>query len=357
MSTVNQNSKDYLIVGCGIAGLLFVEQLIQHQQSFTVIDGPTSSASMVAGGLYNPVVLKRFRAVWKASYALSVAIPTYERLEALLQSVWLYEGPIYRRLANTAEFNKWITAADQPELSPFLSVEFKRNSNSYLIADSGFGQVLRGGRLDVASLLVAFKDFLKTQRSIHEVTFDYDQLEVSSDQITYEGTSYKHLIFAEGMGVLQNPYFNSLPIQGNKGEYLKIYAPQLKLDAIYKSDIFIIPLGDHKYLVGATYDRFDQSMDPTSAARQTLADKLKALITCDFDIIGQLAGIRPTVPDRRPVVGTHPQWSRIHILNGLGSRGVLHGPMVAKSLYDAIAYQVPIDAEIALDRFTKWVKY
>jgi hypothetical protein len=56
------------------------------------------------------------------------------------------------------------------------------------------------------------------------------------------------------------------------------------------------------------------------------------------------AGVRPTVKDRRPLVGTHAEYSAIHILNGLGTREVL-GPSMAKALYNAIN-DIPLDSAI-----------
>ncbi len=44
-----------------------------------------------------------------------------------------------------------------------------------------------------------------------------------------------------------------------------------------------------------------------------------------------LAGVRPTVKDRRPLIGTHPMHSQLHVLNGLGTRGVMLGPAMAKA--------------------------
>jgi glycine/D-amino acid oxidase-like deaminating enzyme len=51
------------------------------------------------------------------------------------------------------------------------------------------------------------------------------------------------------------------------------------------------------------------------------------------------AGVRPTVKDRRPLVGTH-EYSAI--LNGLGTRGVMLGPSMAKALYNAIENDIPL---------------
>ncbi|MBC7747848.1 MAG: FAD-binding oxidoreductase, partial [Methylotenera sp.] len=68
-------------------------------------------------------------------------------------------------------------------------------------------------------------------------------------------------------------------------------------------------------------------------------------------IIAHFAGVRPTVKDRRPLVGTLQNQQAIHILNGLGTRGVMLAPAMAKELFDSIEYQVPLDAAIDIRRF------
>ena len=49
---------DYIIVGFGISGMAFCEQLEQHGASYIVYNDQSQQASKVAGGLYNPVVFK-----------------------------------------------------------------------------------------------------------------------------------------------------------------------------------------------------------------------------------------------------------------------------------------------------------
>jgi UDP-galactopyranose mutase len=51
---------DYLIVGCGLAGISFAEQALQHNKTILVLDNDSQSSSKIAGGLYNPVILVRF---------------------------------------------------------------------------------------------------------------------------------------------------------------------------------------------------------------------------------------------------------------------------------------------------------
>ena len=57
---------DYIIVGCGLAGISFSELCIANKKTCIVFENHTQNSTRIAGGLYNPVVLKRFSEVWKA---------------------------------------------------------------------------------------------------------------------------------------------------------------------------------------------------------------------------------------------------------------------------------------------------
>ena len=105
--------------------------------------------------------------------------------------------------------------------------------------------------------------------------------------------------------------------------------------------------------IGATYNWEDKTASPTEQGKTELIEKIKELIQCDFEIIEHLAGVRPTVKDRRPLVGTYQNHKSIHILNGLGTRGVMLGPAMAKALFENIEYKIPLDRTIDIRRFTK----
>jgi glycine/D-amino acid oxidase-like deaminating enzyme len=61
--------------------------------------------------------------------------------------------------------------------------------------------------------------------------------------------------------------------------------------------------------------------------------------------------MRPTVIDRRPLVGRHMDFSNVYILNGLGTRGVMIAPYVADQLYNFIELGEELDPEINIYRF------
>ncbi|ARV10324.1 FAD-dependent oxidoreductase [Winogradskyella sp. PC-19] len=344
---------DYIIVGCGLAGIAFSEVLKSNSKSFIVYDDASQQSSMVAAGLYNPVILKRFTEVWKAKIQLDIALPSYAKIEKELGVELDYQHPIYRRFSSIEEQNLWFTASDKPSLEPFLSTEIKKNKNQYIDASFGLGEVLHGGRIDTAHLISAYKKDLKSKGLLIEEEFDYKALDISETRLSYKDIEAKHIIFAEGYGVKHNPYFNHIPLNGTKGEVLTIKAPDLKLDTAIKSSVFIISIGNDFYKVGSTYKWKDKTNTPTEAAKQELLTKLKKFITCDFEVVDHQAGIRPTVGDRRPIVGNHPKIDNLYVLNGLGSRGVMIGPYVAQKLFNLIENNIELDNEINIKRFKK----
>jgi flavin-dependent dehydrogenase len=291
---------DYFIVGCGLAGIAFCEQLRIAQKSFVVFDDQSQQSSVVAAGLYNPVILKRFTEVWKAKEQLALALPFYKKLEQEFNIKLDYQLPVYRRFASVEEQNEWFTASDKPRLQAFLSTQLIKNTNPSISAPFGFGEVKHTGRVDTASLLIHYKIYLKEQHQYFNETFDYDELIVRDSEICYKNSTANHIIFAEGFGMIHNPYFKELPLNVAKGEVLTIKAPDLNIDFVLKSSIFVIPLGDDLYSIGATYNWKDKTNAISEEAKDELVNKLKQVIQCDFEVVNQVAGIRPTVKDRRP---------------------------------------------------------
>ncbi len=344
---------DYLIVGSGIAGICFAETALQNSKTFVVVDDFSSSSSKIAGGLYNPVILKRFSQVWEAKSQLDYGLPFYAIIENRINEKFDCKIPIYRKFASIEEQNNWFQAADKPNLAPFLSTKIIHREYQSITSKFGFGEVLQTGYVDTAVLISSYAEFLIQNHLFVNETFDYSQIEFQENSIKYKDIQAKHIIFAEGFGLHNNSYFNQLPLDGTKGELLIIKAPDLNLDVVLKSSIFILPIGNDLFKVGATYNWEDKTDTPTEEGKQELVNNLKEIIECDFEIVEHFAGVRPTVKDRRPLVGTHPEHQNLHILNGLGTRGVMLGPSLAKALFENIEKEIPLDAQIDIKRFDK----
>lgn len=343
---------DYIIVGCGLAGIAFCEQLIANKKSFVVFDNSSQQSSTVAGGLYNPVTLKRFTPVWESKKQLALAIPMYNEIEKRLNKKFDYKVSVKRRFTSLEEQNNWFARSDREDLSTYMSTTINKNTNKNIDANFGFGEVLETGRIDTKRLILEYKNFLKSKNLLKEQAFHYNNLQEEDEFIVYNFVKAKHVIFAEGYGLKQNPYFNQLPLIGSKGELVTIKAPDLNLDFVLKSSVFIIPLGEDIYRVGSTYERDNKDNTVTEKARVELLTKLKTIINCGFEVVNQVAGVRPTVKDRRPLVGTHKTHKKLHVLNGLGTRGVMIGPYVAKQLFEFIEFNTALDPVIDISRFT-----
>lgn len=342
---------DYIIVGCGLAGIAFCEQLREHKKSFLAFDDASQHSSSVAVGLYNPIVLKRFTEVWKAKELLNLALPLYKNLESLLNITLNQKIKVYRKYSSVEEQNQWFTATDKPSLESYLSVHLIKDLNPEIKAPYGFGEVLKTGRIDTSKLVKYYRKFLEDQGLLLKEKFDFNELVIHNDLVEYKDIKATQIVFAEGFGVKSNPYFKELPLNVAKGEIIIIKAPELKIDFILKSSVFIAPLGNDLYSVGATYNWHDKTNVITVEGRRELESKLKTIISCEYEVVDQVAGIRPTVKDRRPLIGVHSTHKNLFVLNGLGTRGVMIAPYVAEQLYNFIEENVPLDKEININRF------
>ncbi|QKX04228.1 FAD-binding oxidoreductase [Aquimarina sp. TRL1] len=342
---------DYIIVGFGIAGVSVTEELERRGKTYLVYEDSSQKASRVAAGVCNPVVLKRFTMAWRGGELMDGAISFYKGIEERLSQSFVDELPVLRRFNSVEEQNLWYEAADRPVLREFLSENILKNKNEGIGAPFYLGKVHKTHKVALSQLLSSYMAYMKAKNSLIEEPFVHDDIEILDNGVVYKGVKARHLIFSEGYGMVQNPYFNQLPLVGNKGEYVIIKSETLRLKEAIKAAFFIVPLGNDLYKIGATYDHQDKSKETTEAARDKILKKMKEVLCCEYTIVSQESGIRPTVRDRRPLVGTHDTYKVLHLLNGLGTRGVLMGPFLAKQLLNSIEKGETLEAEYNINRF------
>ena len=211
---------DYIIVGLGIAGIAFSETLIKNNKTFVVYDTGINHSTVVSGGVFNPVVLKRFTAVWNGSQFLEKAIPFYKAVSEKLQVKLLENTPIYRVLNSIEEQNDWLVASDKKSLSPFLSSEVIKNTNTAIKASFGFGKVMECGKINPSKLISTYRNYLQNNHQLITENFEYEQLQLKTNSIKYRDISAKKIVFSEGASAVKNPYFPTDNFVGNKGEYI-----------------------------------------------------------------------------------------------------------------------------------------
>ncbi|MBX2827923.1 MAG: FAD-binding oxidoreductase [Flavobacteriaceae bacterium] len=340
---------EFIVVGLGIAGVSFCERLLGSKKEFVALDGPKMAATAVAGGIVNPVVLKRFTPVWNAALFLEEAIPFYQTIQSRLQIDFFRETEILRVFSNVQEQNEWSVASSSHKLKDFLNPELLSNNGPELNAPYGLGAMQTALLLNTLRLLEAYRSFLK-DRVVQE-EFRYEEVVMKEDAIAYKNIRAKHLVFAEGASVINNPFFQVEGLIPKKGEYITIRSENLNIDKVVKGPFFLIPLGDHLYKVGATFAHGDMTYENTEKGREQLTDAVAKMIHGPFEVVDQVAGMRPTVKDRKPLLGSISD-KKIQFFNGLGTRGLLMAPLLSKLLLDHIETGTDLPSEMDIKRFS-----
>lgn len=344
---------DYIIVGCGIAGIAFAETCLQQNRSILVYEDQSQNASIVAAGIYNPVILKRFTGFNNAQHQIDMAKSFYQSIEKKLNRKFDFELSILRKFTSVEEQNDWFLASDKPNLVSFLDLELEKKTYKNIDAPFLYGKVLQTGYIDTKRYLQYYKSYLKERNCILVESFNYEEVNFHGDGLDYKGIKCKNIVFAEGYGMLGNPFFNYLPLDGTKGELLVIKCKDLDLDVILNSSLYFVPLGENLFKVGATYNWDDKTNVPTEKGKNELLEKIASIIDCEFEIIEHLSGVRPTVNDRKPLLGTHSVHEKLHVFNGLGTRGVLIAPELAQILFDFIENKIAIPLNVNISRYDK----
>ena len=157
---------DYIVVGLGIAGISFCEELEHHQKSFVAFDSSKDASTKVAAGVINPVVLKRFTPVWNAKLHVSSSILFYKQLSKKIDSKLFQEISMFRIFKSIAEQNNWIVASDKKDLEEFLEPKIIPNNYAHINAPFGFGKVNSTGKIDTIALIEKYKKYLNIKITI-----------------------------------------------------------------------------------------------------------------------------------------------------------------------------------------------
>lgn len=346
---------DYLIVGQGIAGTLVSHFLKKNNQSFLIIDKAIrNSSSKLAAGIINPITGRRFVKSWMFDELFPFAEKTYLELEEKLDTKFLYRHSIKRALFSQKEENDWDLRSLDDEYIPYIKEIPSEDIqiNNCLSKPYSWGEIIGSGRMEMPLLIKKYKEHLEELNQIVLDNVGYDEFKNRDGYVQYKNISAKKVIFCEGIGTLKNPYFNYLPFVPSKGDVLFIKINDCDFDKIVKHKIFIVPQGNQIYWIGSTYDWDYIDDNPSINQADKLIEKLKQVLNVPFEIVDHRAAIRPTVKDRRPFIGFHPEHENFVIFNGLGTKGATLGPYWANHLVNVLVNKEQLSAEVNIARFT-----
>ncbi|MGZ5243620.1 MAG: NAD(P)/FAD-dependent oxidoreductase [Bacteroidia bacterium] len=352
LNAQRKTQYDCIIVGQGLAGTLLAYSLEKAGKSVLTIDKITGNASRVAPGMFNPVTGRRLSLSWKADEFLQTADSIYTSLEKYLGAAFYYPMPILRIFGSEDDYTLNEEKAKNGENSNYVK-HFSRDAYMAGIRDMGAGvcEIAQGGYLDTQIFLDGWRNKLQADNTLLEEDFDYDLLKINETAIEYKDISAQKIIFCEGFQAIYNPYFNWLPFNPAKGDVLTISAPGLQEKFIINKNVYIVPVGNSLFRVGATYKWQTEDFSPSEEDRKELETSLKNLVDVPYKIIDHLAGIRPATKQRRPFLGMHPEFKNIGIFNGLGTKGVLLAPLLAEQMVNHILFGEALDKKVDISAY------
>ena len=257
-----------------------------------------------------------------------LAIETYRNLEEKLGTTFLHAKPMRRLFASEQEAGYWEDKTKRADFEKYIAL-FPQDDRcpSYAKNTFGNGLVKTVYHIDVLPFLAETRLYFENQGKIVTKNVDYFEVQEQLDKGEIDA-----VIFCQGYQNFENPFFQKLPVQTTKGQILTVKNEEISEAELLNRKCFLLPLGDRLFRVGATYEWENTTLNTTDEARIEISEKLASLIDSPFEVVSQQAGIRPTSPDRRPILGKHPEHKNMFILNGLGTKGYLLAPWCVQHL-------------------------
>lgn len=340
---------DYFIIGQGLAGSVLSSVLTAMGQKVTVFDEyRETSSSMIAAGIINPVTGRNLVTTWMAKEILPIAFEYYRDMEKILGGSYLKIFPMMRILKNESETSLYYKqAVTNPYLSP---PEYDSKVDKVFNAPDGVIEINPSARLSMKEFLLAYRDVLKKDNSLIEGPVDYNSIKFEGEYVKIDGKEARNIIFCDGWTGNKNPFFPGLPFAPTKGEILTISSTLLPQNTLYMKHHYILPIGNHQFKVGATYNWDNTDPGTTPEAREIIKSKLDKTLKVPYEIIGHEAAVRPNTIDRKPLIGVSKVQPQCVLFNGMGSKGASLAPYFARHLAQHLVQGEELMPEVAYDR-------
>ncbi len=377
---MSKKQYDYVIIGAGIAGCCVSHELKKHTDSLILIDKNSdvaAGASGAAGAFLSPLLGKpnQFKDLVTKSLKYSTEF-YWQNTPEFIKTCGTIRIP--KDKDNALKFESYI---------PYMDFKFIKKDNGYYF---DIGSVVDG--YNICKSLV--KD-INTQFNYDVNSIEYKDdmwiINKSSNETLYA----KNIILTTGAStkLYSEEYFN---IRAVWGQRIDIYT-STNVEQNYHKDCSISKSfkqsnGKYKVSIGATHHRLSDETKHlcTSCSNicvkeddtQELLEKANKIIKLDdIEVIKELAGARANSIDYFPMVGDlinssktieefpyltkgtnvredrFTKYKNLYTINGVGGRGYVLAPYLAKQLIDNLLNSKQIDDTISPNRlFKRWVK-
>ena len=279
---------------------------------------------------------------WMIETLIPVSLKFYREMEVTLNASLIEPIKLLRNIPSDDYEVLWNRRLKEPENREYMCE-----------IENHFGEVKHGFILDCSLLMELSRRRFEKKNILVDDAFSYDHISVTERGVAYRDQQYDHVVFCEGPYASKNPFFEWLPWNICKGEWIIIETESPITDVVVNRVINIIPLGKNRYKLSSTFEWEELDWKSSKVGEKELTDVFSSLFDTPYKIIEHVGALRPTVADRRPYLGTHPKHKHVHIFNGLGTKGVMLAPFFSKHFIEYLIDNSPILADANIVRHRK----
>lgn len=354
---------DYIVIGAGVSGCCIAYELSKISNNILLIDklsDVASGASGAAGAFLSPLLGKPndFKDLVTKSLKYSTEFYT-NNFKEHIHSCGTTRIP--KDKIDSEKFDEYI---------PYMDFEYSKDNDGYFF--------------EIGSVVDSFNMCKAMTKDIH-TKFDYE-----INNIKYENESWilndeiqtKNIVVTTGiqMNLLNEFYLNIRPVWGRRIDvetstrvehnYHKACSVS-KSTTTFKEDTYLVS-------IGATHHRDEKEIDNTEADYENLLSKASDIIELEnINIVNEYVGARACSVDYFPMVGEvidskktveefpylkngtqvdanrFTRYKNLYMINGVGGRGFVLAPYLAKQLINHIIKDERIDENLCVDRLFK----
>ncbi len=351
---MNSQHLDTIIIGQGLAGTTLAWRLLQYGQDIRIFDRENHfTCSKIAAGLVTPITGMRLVVSWRFQKLLQAAQDFYQQIEQQTGTRFFYQRGMIRSLTSQAEQNRFKEKLLIEEFRHLVQQPVS-NFDRNLLSLSGEGfEMPAASQLHVRQYLENSQNAFRKMNCFQTACLDMNKdivLKPDFVHLPAFNLCATRLIFCQGAEDRNNPWFPQLKFKPAQGEILTLNIPDLQEMRLINHKCWLAPMPGNQYAAGSTYQWNQLDSKPTEKGKQEIVFKLKQFLRCQFQIVDHRAAVRPALHDQKPVIGFHPKFKQIGIMNGLGSKGSLQAPWLAENFATHICTGKPIDPEVDLSQ-------
>lgn len=340
---------EFLIVGQGLAGTALAWRLLERGRTFLIVDPDEPlTCSKVAAGLVTPITGMRLTLNWRYPVLYPEAVRFYREKERLLGGKFFFPRPVVWLFKNEREQEIWQRRLEDPEVRRVVNSAAPSSivDESCVANDRGGFQLKHAGFLDTGAYLSASRLHFQSLGAWQKGSVSDDDLAVTEDGVRWRDETFGSAVFCQGWEAAKSRWFSWLPYCPAQGTILTLRGSSGERRRIINRGCWVVPRADGTLRAGSSFDlQFDQPHTPCDESVRELEQRLGSLLQSDFEVADRQTAVRPIVKHCKAAIGRHPAHPRLACLLGLGSKGVLRSPFLARRLVDHLLDGASLDRE------------